>query len=54
MGPIIGPFGTRKRPTLVPSGYDARIIACTGGHAETGYGRAHEAMWLRFGILFGL
>ena len=35
MQPLVGPFGTRKRPTLVPSGMDARIIACVGTRART-------------------
>jgi hypothetical protein len=47
MQPIIGAFGVRKRPTLVPSGYDSRIVACTGGASlEPGYGVVHEAAWL--------
>lgn len=35
-----GRFGTVAQPVIVPSGRDARIAGCIGGH-----GRDHEVVW---------
>lgn len=39
-GPLIGPFGTLKNPSIVLSALDHRIVGCIGG---AGY--AHRLLW---------
>eukprot|EP00455_Lapot_gusevi_P005224 TRINITY_DN121_c0_g1_i6.p1 TRINITY_DN121_c0_g1~~TRINITY_DN121_c0_g1_i6.p1 ORF type:complete len:170 (+),score=65.14 TRINITY_DN121_c0_g1_i6:79-588(+) len=45
--PIIGPFGTRKRPVLIASEFDSRSVVCAGGNQnEVGFNAPHEPAFL--------
>merc|ERR1712232_737365 len=38
---LSGPFGTRENPVKVPSVFDRRTVACTGGSGS----EEHEMLW---------
>eukprot|EP00922_Rhytidocystis_sp_ex-Travisia-forbesii_P018926 GHVS01028106.1.p1 GENE.GHVS01028106.1~~GHVS01028106.1.p1 ORF type:complete len:317 (+),score=44.99 GHVS01028106.1:135-1085(+) len=41
--PFVGPFGTLENPVIVPSVYNERFVACTGGTGDS----EHHALWFR-------